>query len=101
MYPLVRSPPRARRFSVHRTSTTATRATSPHPERFCLEHSRLRKDHDAETLQLLHTNAYIPFSGGPADCVGHPLVLIETRIGLVCIMRAFDLRFRSGLDADD
>ncbi|CCM04655.1 uncharacterized protein FIBRA_06839 [Fibroporia radiculosa] len=43
-------------------------------------------------------SAFIPFSMGPANCVGRPLALIEMRMVIAYILHAFELRFANGYD---
>lgn len=47
---------------------------------------------------ILDTNAFIPFSIGPENCVGKNLAWMEMRM-LVCLMvQRFDFRFADGYD---
>ncbi|KAH9932278.1 cytochrome P450 [Fomitopsis serialis] len=58
----------------------------------------IEKDHNPNII--LNTDAFMPFSTGPANCVGRPLALIEMRMVLVYVLRAFDLRLKDGFDAE-
>ncbi|KAL5511173.1 hypothetical protein ACEPAH_4388 [Sanghuangporus vaninii] len=45
-----------------------------------------------------NTAAYIPFSTGPANCVGKNLALLEMRMAVATIVQRFDMKFASGYD---
>ncbi|KAJ7137892.1 hypothetical protein C8R44DRAFT_593222, partial [Mycena epipterygia] len=40
----------------------------------------------------------IPFSTGPASCVGRNLAMLEVRMVLAYVMRTFEMRFAEGYD---
>jgi len=42
----------------------------------------------------LNRAAFIPFSGGPANCPGKPLAIIELRYLTCLLVRTFDIEFR-------
>ena len=44
------------------------------------------------------TSAFIPFSTGPANCVGKPLAMLEMRMVVALLMQKFDMRFADGYD---
>ncbi|CCM05078.1 uncharacterized protein FIBRA_07285 [Fibroporia radiculosa] len=67
---------------------------SPDPDRFWPERWLSRADADV----VLNTSAFIPFSMGPANCVGRPLALIEIRMVLAYMLQTFDIRFVSGFE---
>ncbi|CCM05245.1 uncharacterized protein FIBRA_07455 [Fibroporia radiculosa] len=67
---------------------------SPDPDRFWPERWLSR----GETGVVLDTNAFIPFSTGPANCVGRSLALVELRMVLAYLLQAFEFRFAEGYD---
>ncbi|KAL1734679.1 cytochrome P450 [Schizophyllum commune] len=72
------------------------------PERWLSEEDRIRLEPDIFTKSLepfnLNRAAFIPFSHGPANCVGKQLAYMEMRMLLCAILRRFDLRFADGWD---
>ncbi|PCH42796.1 cytochrome P450 [Wolfiporia cocos MD-104 SS10] len=67
---------------------------SPDPDRFWPE--RWLADRDPSVV--LNTNAYIPFSTGPANCVGRPVALLALRIVLAYLVQRFEMRLADGYD---
>lgn len=67
---------------------------APDPDRFWPERWLSAKDTDI----VVNTNAYIPFSIGPANCVGKPLALIQLRMVIAYFVQAFDVCFAEGYD---
>jgi len=47
---------------------------------------------------ILDHTAFIPFSFGPANCVGKNLAILEMRMILSLIFQKFDMRFAGGYD---
>lgn len=47
----------------------------------------------------LHKTALIPFSAGPANCVGQRLALLEIRTVACALLRAFDVSLAKGFEA--
>ncbi|KAF7373203.1 Cytochrome P450 [Mycena sanguinolenta] len=47
---------------------------------------------------VTNDDAFIPFSTGPANCVGKNLAMLEIRMVVAHIMRAFELQFSDGYD---
>ncbi|KAF8896562.1 cytochrome P450 [Infundibulicybe gibba] len=45
---------------------------------------------------VLNTNAFIPFSTGPSNCVGRNLAWIKMRMLVCLVMHKFDMRFEEG-----
>jgi cytochrome P450 len=43
-------------------------------------------------------SAFIPFSFGPANCVGKNLAYQEMRMVICVLMQKFDMRFEDGFD---
>ncbi|KAJ7266575.1 cytochrome P450 [Mycena rebaudengoi] len=68
---------------------------SPDPERFLPERWLANAD---DLTFVLNQDAFIPFSIGPANCVGRNLALLELRMVVAYIVQAFDMRFVDGYD---
>ncbi|KZT08061.1 cytochrome P450 [Laetiporus sulphureus 93-53] len=66
----------------------------PEPDRFWPERW-LAKD---DTAFITNKDAFMPFSTGPANCVGKPLALIELRMVLAYMVQAFEMRLADGYD---
>ncbi|TFK36467.1 cytochrome P450 [Crucibulum laeve] len=66
---------------------------SPNPDSFWPE--RWTKD---DTSIILNRRAFIPFSQGPANCVGKTLALLELRLVLALLVQRFDMTFDDGYD---
>ncbi|KAJ6460905.1 high nitrogen upregulated cytochrome P450 monooxygenase 2 [Mycena sanguinolenta] len=68
---------------------------SPHPDKFLPERwlpdSKFEK-HD--------TSAFIPFSLGPANCVGQKFAKREMLMVLSALFKTFDMRFAGGFDSE-
>ncbi|KZT08063.1 cytochrome P450 [Laetiporus sulphureus 93-53] len=47
---------------------------------------------------ITNRDAFIPFSSGPANCIGKPVAQIELRMVLAFLMQAFDMRFPEDYD---
>jgi len=47
---------------------------------------------------VLNMNAFIPFSFGPANCVGKSLAMIELRMVICTLMQRFEMRFVKAWD---
>jgi cytochrome P450 len=78
---------------------------SPHPESFIPE--RWLPQDQRETLEpkifnsekfIHNTGAFIPFSIGPANCVGKNLAWMELRMVITLMASRFDLAFEPGYD---
>jgi len=57
------------------------------PERFSPENSRAR-----------HKYAYIPFGGGPRQCIGNNFGLMEAALVIACVLQRFELHTIPGMD---
>lgn len=59
----------------------------------------IAEGHEQSTKTLVHNpNAFIPFSFGPANCVGKNMALLEMKI-LVChLVQRLNLRLADGWD---
>ncbi|KAJ8502816.1 hypothetical protein ONZ45_g11411 [Pleurotus djamor] len=76
-------------FSIHRNP----RYFSPCPEKFWPDRWLLK-----EHLDSMDPNAFIPFSYGPANCVGRNLAKREIMMVTSLLLQTFDLRFADGFD---
>ena len=85
-------------YVLHRDS----RYFSPNPNAFWpdrwLQGSQGSKSKTGEPF-VCDTAAFIPFSYGPANCVGKPLAMLEMRIVVALLIQRFDMRFADGYDA--
>ncbi|KAK7042191.1 cytochrome P450 [Favolaschia claudopus] len=72
---------------------------SPSPEQFIPERW-LDESQDGTKGEkyIVNTNAYIPFSTGPANCAARNLAMLELRMVLASILQRFELRFADGYD---
>lgn len=52
----------------------------------------------SQSAYVLNKNAFIPFSYGPANCVGKALALQEMMTIVSLLMQKFELRFAEGFD---
>lgn len=66
----------------------------PFPELFIPERWL---DQEGEKFKT-DTSAYIPFSAGPANCVGKNLALLEMRMVVSAVLQRFDLKFPDSYD---
>ncbi|KAJ7438077.1 cytochrome P450, partial [Mycena galericulata] len=79
-------------YTIHRDS----RYFSPNPDSFMPERW-LAEDDDPNFV--LNNNAYIPFSTGPANCIGKNIALLELRVVVAYLMQTFEMSFAEGYDA--
>ncbi|RDB16849.1 hypothetical protein Hypma_002466 [Hypsizygus marmoreus] len=49
---------------------------------------------------VCNTTAFIPFSYGPADCIGKRLALQDMRMVICAILQRFELRFKAGFNVE-
>lgn len=89
---------RVHTYSVHRDSRYFSHPDTFWPERWLIADGRAPAPADVENFAH-NTEAYIPFSGGPAGCVGKPLALLEMRLVLSHVLQNVNLRFAEGWDA--
>ncbi|KAG6887334.1 hypothetical protein C0995_016108 [Termitomyces sp. Mi166 len=71
------------------------------PERWFSEEKQLALEPDLfkdRNLVIHNTNAFIPFSYGPADCIGKRFAWYELRAATVAILQRFTLQFDVGYD---
>ena len=53
------------------------------------------------TVPFTHNlSAFIPFSFGPANCVGKQLAYREMRLVIAALVKKYDIRFADGYEAD-
>lgn len=75
------------------------------PERWLPEDERARLEPNifANTTEpfILNRAAFIPFSYGPANCVGKKLAWMEMRMLVCAVLRRFDLSFADGWDPQE
>jgi len=67
----------------------------PEPQRIALEPDVFSKPGDF----ILHQGAFIPFSMGPANCVGKNLAWIEMRMCLALLVQRFEFKFDPEYDS--
>lgn len=46
----------------------------------------------------VNPDAFIPFSSGPANCVGRPVAILAMRMVLAYLLQHFDMRLADGYD---
>jgi cytochrome P450 len=82
-------------FSLHRDPRYFYPKTNEFwPERWLLS------PQEAAAKGLKHdTNAFMPFSVGPTNCVGRRLAEIETRVVVATLVRKFDFKLKEGFPA--
>ena len=72
---------------------------SPAPDTFFPSRWLSAKD-GAPTGNVLDRTAFIPFSYGPANCVGRQLARMEMRMVVSALVQKFDFAFADGFDRD-
>ncbi|KAJ7157762.1 cytochrome P450 [Mycena filopes] len=70
----------------------------PNPEKFMPERWLAAKDDANFTL---NEEAYIPFSTGPANCVGKNFALLEMRMVLAYLLQAFEMQLADGYEKEE
>ena len=78
-------------YSMHRAARHFPDPEVFKPERW-LDETRM----DGQRLE-----AFIPFSYGPANCVGRPLARREMLMLVSLLLQRFQFRFAEGFDADE
>ncbi|KAJ7639705.1 cytochrome P450 [Mycena polygramma] len=68
---------------------------SPSPEEYIPDRWIAGED---ERRFITNEDAFIPFSTGPANCIGKNLAMLEIRMVVACIMQAYEMRFAEGYD---
>jgi len=66
----------------------------PRPDEFWPDRWLLKDDANI----ILNLDAFIPFSTGPANCVGRPVALPEMRIVLAFMLQSFEMRLADDYD---
>lgn len=69
------------------------------PERWLEESSSVDKLTTGSTL-IHNTEAFIPFSFGPAHCIGKQLAYREMRIVIASMLQKFDICFEKGYNTE-
>ncbi|KAJ6588130.1 cytochrome P450 [Mycena capillaripes] len=67
----------------------------PSPENFVPDRWLARED---DPRFITNEDAFIPFSTGPANCVGKNLANLEIRMVVAYVMQAYEMRFADGYD---
>jgi cytochrome P450 len=67
---------------------------SPRPDEFWPERWLMGKTTERDFI--LDLRAFIPFSYGPANCVGKSLAMLELRYVVTMLVRQFDASFQPG-----
>ncbi|KAL5529717.1 hypothetical protein ACEPAG_5702 [Sanghuangporus baumii] len=70
---------------------------SPSPDLFIPERWLDTMDDEGRRFTT-DTSAFIPFSAGPANCVGKSLALLEMRMVVATIVQRFEMKFATGYD---
>lgn len=85
-------------YSLHRDP----RNFSPDPERFWPARWLVaagRAPAPADAPFTHNDTAFVPFSNGPANCVGRQLAMQEMRTVVCAVLQRLDVRVRAGWDA--
>lgn len=70
-----------------------------HPDAFWPDRWIIAENPELSPEKLVHNaNAFLPFSFGPANCVGKNLALLEMRMVLCLCMQKLEMRFDEGWD---
>ncbi|TFK24863.1 cytochrome P450 67 [Coprinopsis marcescibilis] len=76
-------------YAVHRSSTYFSPSPNEfRPQRWLFEHQE----------EAFDRGAFIPFSMGPANCVGRQLAMDEMRVVVALLARNFEMEFEEGYD---
>ncbi|KAJ6588103.1 cytochrome P450 [Mycena capillaripes] len=54
--------------------------------------------HEDDPRFITNEDAFIPFSTGPANCVGKTLAMLEIRMVVAYVIQAYEMRFADGYD---
>lgn len=90
-------------YSVHRDSRNfAPHTTSFWPDRFRIAAGEITPaDAGIDERNFVHNAAaFVPFSFGPANCVGKNLALQEMRMTVCLLMQRLEMRFAPGFDPE-
>jgi len=67
------------------------------PERWLVAQGSMELPSSISKTEFIHNAAaFIPFSYGPANCIGKPLAMFELRMATVSILQNLDVRFEDG-----
>nr|BAK09371.1 cytochrome P450 [Postia placenta] len=83
-------------YAVQRDS----RYFAPHPDSFMPQRWLARRDDKgSENMPFtVNPDAFIPFSSGPANCVGRPVAILAMRMVLAYLLQHFNMRLADGYD---
>ena len=68
------------------------------PDRWLRSSEECESAPDVKEPFIHNTAAFIPFSYGPANCVGKPLAMLEMRVVVALLIQRFDMRLADGYD---
>ena len=71
------------------------------PDRWLIAAGDMKYDGPADQPFVHNLQAFIPFSVGPANCVGKNLAMAEMRMVICLIMQKFELSFAEGWNPDE
>ncbi len=57
------------------------------------------EEKESDVKYSTNADAFIPFAGGFANCVGKNLAIVEMRMVVTLLMQKFDMRFAEGYDS--
>ena len=84
-------------WSVHRDARNFS-----YPDTFWPDRWLIAEGIQESKEKITHNpDAFIPFSFGPANCVGKNLAMLEMRLVLCHIMQKLNLRFADGWDVSE
>lgn len=74
---------------------------SPSPDSFIPERwlRQSAEEKGGDVKYSTNADAFIPFAGGFANCVGKNLAIVEMRMVVTLLMQKFDMRFAEGYDS--
>ncbi|KAL4246842.1 Cytochrome P450 superfamily protein [Abortiporus biennis] len=85
-------------YTLHRDP----RNFSPYPDTFWPDRWLIAEGRQESKEEIVHqVNAFIPFSFGPANCVGKNLAWTQLRMVLVALLHKFEIKPVKGWDADE
>ncbi|KAL1948858.1 hypothetical protein VTO73DRAFT_10664 [Trametes versicolor] len=87
-------------YSMHRDPRNFSPSTTEFwPERWLIAAGREKQSSGAEVAGFVHNEAaFLPFSHGPANCVGKQLAMQEMRTVVCTVLQKLEVRVRSGWD---
>jgi len=87
-------------FVLHRDPKNFSPFTEEYwPERWLIVQGSMKLPSSVRKAEFVHNSAaFIPFSYGPANCVGKPLALLELRMTTVNVLQNLDVKFQDGYE---